>query len=95
MFDWWLLFGGYDVLYYFGGDMIVCCVCSECIEYLFVDYLVWIFFVLWGFEVFYVWGGVIDMCMCFSVFWGFSYGGWVVLVLGYIGLGVGVSWFGV
>jgi glycine/D-amino acid oxidase-like deaminating enzyme len=40
------------------------------------------------------WGGAIDTCSRFSVFFGRALGGRVVYALGYTGLGVGASRFG-
>ena len=41
-----------------------------------------------------VWGGVIDTCSRFCVFWGRAMGGRVAYALGYTGLGVASTRFG-
>ena len=41
-----------------------------------------------------MWGGVIDTCSRFSVFWGQAMNGRVAYALGYTGLGVAASRFG-
>jgi hypothetical protein len=41
-----------------------------------------------------MWGGVIDTCSRFCVFWGRGMGGRVTYALGYTGLGVAASRFG-
>jgi glycine/D-amino acid oxidase-like deaminating enzyme len=89
-----LLFGGYDALYYFGGDMTARRARSERTEHLLADHLVRTFPALRGLEVSHAWGGAIDTCTRFSAFWGLSHGGRVASVLGYTGLGVGASRFG-
>lgn len=43
----------------------------------------------------YVWGGLIDYCLCGLVFVKCYFGDKVVFVVGYMGFGVVVSWFGV
>jgi glycine/D-amino acid oxidase-like deaminating enzyme len=89
-----LLFGGYDALYYFGGDMTSRRARSERTEHLLADHLVQTFPALGGLRVTHAWGGAIDTCTRFSAFWGVSHGGRVASVLGYTGLGVGASRFG-
>ena len=42
----------------------------------------------------HMWGGVIDTCSRFCVFWGKAMGGRVSYALGYTGLGVAASRFG-
>jgi glycine/D-amino acid oxidase-like deaminating enzyme len=42
----------------------------------------------------YRWGGAIDTCSRFSVFFGTAHGGRVAYAVGYTGLGVGASRFG-
>ncbi|MGP3920641.1 FAD-dependent oxidoreductase [Nonomuraea sp. 10N515B] len=42
----------------------------------------------------HAWGGVIDTCSRFSVFFGTAYGGRVAYALGFTGLGVGATRFG-
>ena len=89
-----LLFGGYDALYYFGGDMTARRARSERTEHLLADHLVQTFPGLRGLRVTHAWGGAIDTCTRFSAFWGLTHGGRVASVLGYTGLGVGASRFG-
>ncbi len=89
-----LLFGGYDALYYFGGDMTARRTRNERTEQLLAQHLVDTFPALRGLQVTHAWGGAIDTCTRFSAFWGLTHGGRVASVLGYTGLGVGASRFG-
>jgi glycine/D-amino acid oxidase-like deaminating enzyme len=49
---------------------------------------------LQGLRFSHAWGGAIDTCSRFSVFFGRALGGRVAYALGYTGLGVGASRFG-
>lgn len=47
-----------------------------------------------GLRFTHAWGGAIDTCSRYTVFWGSEFGGRLVYALGYTGLGVGASRFG-
>jgi glycine/D-amino acid oxidase-like deaminating enzyme len=89
-----LLWGGYDALYYFGGDMSGRRSRNGRTEALLADHLAATFPQLDGVRVTQAWGGVIDTCTRFSPFWSLTHGGRVAAVQGYTGLGVGASRFG-
>jgi glycine/D-amino acid oxidase-like deaminating enzyme len=89
-----LLWGGYDALYYFGGDMSARRSRNGRTEALLADHLAATFPQLDGVRVTHAWGGVIDTCTRFSPFWSLTHGGRVAAVQGYTGLGVGASRFG-
>jgi len=89
-----ILWGGYDAVYYFAGR-----VRSE----LESRPESWALLSKHFFETFpqledvrfsHAWGGVIDTCSRYSVFWGRALGGRVAYALGYTGLGVAASRFG-
>ena len=89
-----ILWGGYDAIYNFRGkvrqeyetD-------AETYAHLAEAFLE-TFPQLKGIKFTHGWGGAIDTCSRFSPFWGAAYGGRVVYVLGYTGLGVGSTRFG-
>ena len=89
-----ILWGGFDVIYYLGGRMN-----SEFesrpetwakLSKHFFD----TFPQLEGLKFTHTWGGAIDTCSRFSVFWGRAMGGRVAYALGYTGLGTAASRFG-
>jgi glycine/D-amino acid oxidase-like deaminating enzyme len=89
-----ILWGGYDAVYFWGGK-----VSSE----LESRPESWAKLSQHFFETFpqledvrftHAWGGAIDTCSRFSVFWGQAMGGRVAYALGYTGLGVASSRFG-
>jgi glycine/D-amino acid oxidase-like deaminating enzyme len=89
-----ILWGGYDVIYYWGGKMN-----SEFesrpetwakLSKHFFD----TFPQLEGLKFTHVWGGVIDTCSRFCVFWGRAMQGRVAYSVGYTGLGVAATRFG-
>jgi glycine/D-amino acid oxidase-like deaminating enzyme len=89
-----LLWGGYDALYYFGGDLSPRRSRNPRTEALLAEHLVETFPQLAGVRVTHTWGGAIDTCTRFSPFWSLTHGGRVAAVQGYTGLGVGASRFG-
>jgi glycine/D-amino acid oxidase-like deaminating enzyme len=89
-----LLWGGYDALYYFGGDLSVRRSRNAGTEALLAEHLAATFPQLDGVRVTHTWGGAIDTCTRFSPFWSLTHGGRVAAVQGYTGLGVGASRFG-
>jgi glycine/D-amino acid oxidase-like deaminating enzyme len=89
-----IIWGGYDAIYYWGGK-----VQSE----LETRPESWALLSRHFFETFpqledvrftHLWGGAIDTCSRFSVFWGRAMNGRVAYALGYTGLGVAASRFG-
>jgi glycine/D-amino acid oxidase-like deaminating enzyme len=89
-----ILWGGYDAVYFFRGRM------RQELESRPES---WALLSKHFFETFpqledvrftHAWGGAIDVCSRFSVFWGRSLGGRVSYALGYTGLGVAASRFG-
>ena len=89
-----ILWGGYDAVYRYGGP-----VGSELDDHTATfARLAHNFFTnfpqLEGTRFTHRWGGAIDTCSRFSVFFGRALGGSLVYALGYTGLGVGASRFG-
>lgn len=89
-----ILWGGYDVVYYWRGRV------SAELE---SRPATWAKLSRHFFETFpqlsdvkfsHIWGGVIDTCSRFCVFWGTAMAGRVAYALGYTGLGVASSRFG-
>jgi glycine/D-amino acid oxidase-like deaminating enzyme len=89
-----ILWGGYDAIYHWGGK-----ISTELesrpeswakLSQHFFD----TFPQLEGIGFSHMWGGAIDTCSRFSVFWGKALGGRVAYALGYTGLGVASSRFG-
>ncbi|GAB4504756.1 MAG: FAD-dependent oxidoreductase [Anaerolineales bacterium] len=89
-----ILWGGYDAVYYrnngFGSHLEVN---AESFGRL-ADHFFQTFPQLEGIRFTHAWGGAIDTCSRFNVFWGQAFGGKLVYALGYTGLGVGASRFG-
>jgi glycine/D-amino acid oxidase-like deaminating enzyme len=89
-----ILWGGYDAVYRFGGPVGPQ---LDTHDHSF-DRLAQHFGVnfpqLRGLRFTHAWGGAIDTCSRFSVFFGRALGGRVAYALGYTGLGVGASRFG-
>ena len=89
-----ILFGGYDAVYRHGGDVGPhrdddVATFATLSQHFFTT-----FPQLEGLRFSHRWGGAIDTCSRFSVFFGRAYGGRLVYALGYTGLGVGASRFG-
>ncbi|MEP7193499.1 MAG: FAD-dependent oxidoreductase [Actinomycetota bacterium] len=89
-----LVFGGYDALYYYGSDLSARRQRRPETEQMLYRDLVATFPGLRGVRITHTWGGAIDTSTRFSASWQRAYGGKVVSVLGYTGLGVGASRFG-
>lgn len=89
-----LVFGGYDALYYFGSDLSEQRQRRPETEQLLYRHMLATFPGLQGVRVTHTWGGAIDTSTRFSASWQRAFGGKVVSVLGYTGLGVGASRFG-
>ena len=89
-----ILWGGYDAIYHYGGKM------SRDLESrpetwaTLSQHFFETFPQLDGVRFSHAWGGAIDTCSRFSVFWGRALDGRVAYALGYTGLGTGSSRFG-
>ncbi|MEW6402466.1 MAG: FAD-dependent oxidoreductase [Chloroflexota bacterium] len=89
-----ILWGGYDAVYYLNNGM------GPQFEQNFeswarlADHFFVTFPQLEGVRFTHAWGGAIDTCSRFSVFWGKAMRSRVAYALGYTGLGVGASRFG-
>ena len=89
-----ILWGGYDAVYRFGGDVGPHrdqddATFGRLSQHFFIT-----FPQLEGLRFGHRWGGAIDTCSRFSVFFGRAHRGRVVYALGYTGLGVGATRFG-
>ncbi|HEY5847190.1 MAG TPA: FAD-dependent oxidoreductase [Microlunatus sp.] len=89
-----LLFGGYDALYFLGGDTDPRRAQHPETFAVLAEHLVQTFPQLADVRISHSWGGTIDTCSRFSAFWGQALGGRVGYVVGFTGLGVGASHFG-
>jgi glycine/D-amino acid oxidase-like deaminating enzyme len=89
-----LVFGGYDALYYYGSDLSARRQRRPETEHLLYLHMLATFPGLQGVRVTHTWGGAIETSTRFSASWQRAFGGKVVSVLGYTGLGVGASRFG-
>ncbi|MFN8080426.1 MAG: FAD-binding oxidoreductase [Kineosporiaceae bacterium] len=88
-----IIWGGYDALYYFGGDLSARRMRNHATERLLVQHLYETFPQLAGLRISHTWGGAIDTCTRFTTFWQRACGTKVCAVQGYTGLGVGASRF--
>jgi glycine/D-amino acid oxidase-like deaminating enzyme len=89
-----ILWGGYDAVYRYGGPVGPHLdghdpTFAKLAQHFFVN-----FPQLKGVRFTHCWGGAIDTCSRFSVFFGTAHQGRVAYALGYTGLGVGASRFG-
>lgn len=89
-----ILWGGYDAIYYFGGK--VNPVLEQRPETFarLSQHFHATFPQLEGVRFTHMWGGAIDTCTRFCVFWGRAFSGRVAYALGYTGLGVAAARFG-
>jgi glycine/D-amino acid oxidase-like deaminating enzyme len=89
-----ILWGGYDAIYYFGGK--VNPVLEQRPETFarLSQHFHAAFPQLEGIRFTHMWGGAIDTCTRFCVFWGTAFSGRVAYALGYTGLGVAATRFG-
>ncbi len=89
-----ILWGGYDAVYYrnngFGPHLETN---AESFGRL-ADHFFQTFPQLEGLRFTHAWGGAIDTCARFNVFWGRAFGGRLIYAMGYTGLGMGASRFG-
>ncbi|MBK6874758.1 MAG: FAD-dependent oxidoreductase [Kineosporiaceae bacterium] len=88
-----IIWGGYDALYYFGGDLSGRRMRNQATERLLVQHLYETFPQLEGLRISHTWGGAIDTCTRFTAFWQRACDTKVCAVQGYTGLGVGASRF--
>src|SRR5215469_5788945 len=89
-----ILWGGYDAIYYYGSRVSATndqrpATFSKLAEHFFQT-----FPQLEGVRFSHKWGGVIDTCSRFCVFFGTAHSGRLAYAAGYTGLGVGASRFG-
>ena len=89
-----LLFGGYDALYFLGGDTDPRRAQHPATFAILAEHLVDTFPQLVDVRISHAWGGAIDTCSRFSAFWHRMLGGRAVYIGGFTGLGVGASYFG-
>ena len=92
--DWRILWGGYDAVYRYGGPVGPELDVHEPTFAKLSQHFFTTFPQLEGLRFSHRWGGAIDTCSRFSVFFGTALGGRVAYALGYTGLGVGASRFG-
>jgi glycine/D-amino acid oxidase-like deaminating enzyme len=89
-----ILWGGYDAVYRYGGPVGPALDEHEQTFAMLSQHFFTTFPQLEGVRFSHRWGGAIDTCSRFSVFFGRALGGRVVYALGYTGLGVGATRFG-
>jgi len=89
-----ILWGGYDAVYRYGGPVGPQLDDHEPTFARLSQHFFTLFPQLEGLRFSHRWGGAIDTCSRFSVFFGRAMGGRVSYALGYTGLGVGASRFG-
>jgi glycine/D-amino acid oxidase-like deaminating enzyme len=89
-----ILWGGYDAMYFFGGKMSVDLESRPESWAKLSRHFFETFPQLEGVKFSHVWGGAIDTCSRYSVFWGQAMRNRVAYAIGYTGLGVASSRFG-
>jgi glycine/D-amino acid oxidase-like deaminating enzyme len=89
-----ILWGGYDAVYRYGGPVGPHLDEHDPTFAALSQHLFHTFPQLEGLRFTHRWGGAIDTCSRFSVFFGRAFGGRCVYALGYTGLGVGASRWG-
>jgi glycine/D-amino acid oxidase-like deaminating enzyme len=89
-----ILYGGYDAVYRYGGDVGPHRDEDDGAFATLSQHFFTTFPQLEGLRFTHRWGGAIDTCSRFSVFFGRAFGGRVIYALGYTGLGVGATRFG-
>jgi glycine/D-amino acid oxidase-like deaminating enzyme len=89
-----ILWGGYDALYFFGSRVHRDLESRPESWALLSKHFFETFPQLEGIKFTHAWGGAIDTCSRYCVFWGRAMGGRVSYALGYTGLGVASSRFG-
>jgi len=89
-----ILWGGYDAVYRYGGPVRADLDQREATFARLAQHFFITFPQLEGVRFSHRWGGAIDTCSRFSVFFGTAHGGRVAYALGYTGLGVAATRFG-
>lgn len=89
-----ILWGGYDAVYRYGGPVRPDLDADEATFARLSAHFFHTFPQLEGLRFTHCWGGAIDTCSRFSVFFGTALAGRVAYALGYTGLGVGASRWG-
>ena len=89
-----ILWGGYDAVYYWNNGFGPHYEQHPASFERLADHFFQTFPQLEGLRFTHRWGGAIDTCSRFNVFWGTAHGGLSAYALGYTGLGVGASRFG-
>lgn len=89
-----ILWGGYDAVYYWRGKMSTELESRPATWALLSRHFFETFPQLDGVRFSHIWGGAIDTCTRFCVFWGTAMSGRVSYALGYTGLGVASTRFG-
>lgn len=89
-----ILWGGYDAVYYRNNGFGEKYESNPRVFARLAEHFFETFPQLEGLRFTHGWGGAIDTCSRFSVFWGKAFGGRLVYSLGFTGLGVGASRFG-
>jgi glycine/D-amino acid oxidase-like deaminating enzyme len=89
-----ILWGGYDAVYRFGGPVAARWDESDETFGRLAQHFFTAFPQLQGVRFSHRWGGAIDTCSRFSVFFGTTHGGKVAYAAGYTGLGVAATRFG-
>ena len=89
-----ILWGGYDAIYHFGGDVRRAYDQRPATFVTLASHFFATFPQLEGIGFSHRWGGAIDTCSRFCAFFGTAHHGRVAYALGYTGLGVGATRFG-
>ncbi|GIV00411.1 MAG: oxidoreductase [Actinomycetota bacterium] len=89
-----ILWGGYDATYHFGGRTARRFELDDAVHLRLARHFFETFPQLEGIRFTHRWGGIIDTCSRYSVFFGTALGGRVAYAVGYTGLGVGATRFG-
>jgi glycine/D-amino acid oxidase-like deaminating enzyme len=89
-----ILWGGYDAVYYWRGKVSAELESRPATWATLSGHFFETFPQLEDVRFSHIWGGVIDTCTRFCVFWGTALGGRVAYALGYTGLGVASTRFG-
>jgi glycine/D-amino acid oxidase-like deaminating enzyme len=89
-----ILWGGYDAVYFFGGQVSTELESRPETWATLSRHFFETFPQLTGVKFSHAWGGAIDTCSRFAVFWGRAMNGKVAYAVGYTGLGVGAARFG-
>jgi len=89
-----ILYGGFEAVYRYGGPVAARLDDDEQTFSLLAQHFFATFPQLEGVRFSHRWGGAIDTCSRFSVYFGTALGGRVAYAVGYTGLGVGATRFG-